>query len=81
MPKLPNKEKGAKALRFFNRHRGNKTVVVKAGKTTALLSSMPTVANKLTAVSAKIILYARDAKQVFNTTVHAGIHAVWSPTV
>ena len=60
MPKLPTKEKGAKLAKFFKRHKGKSMVDVMAIKTVVLEAAMPMVANKLTKVSPKIMLYAKS---------------------
>mmetsp|Transcript_3195 Transcript_3195/g.7012 ORF Transcript_3195/g.7012 Transcript_3195/m.7012 type:complete len:81 (+) Transcript_3195:952-1194(+) len=72
----PSREKGAKDLRFFNRHNGNKTKAV-----TTKRVGLRVVSNKLEKVSASTMEKARQAKNVLKVTDQAGIQEVPSPTL
>ena len=81
IPKLPTKEKGAKDDKFFIKHNGKRMVPVKPSVTGILDEAMPTVDNKLTKVSPRIIEYAKQAKHVLKVTAVAGTQLVDSETV
>ena len=55
IPKLPTKENGANDDKFFIKHNGKRTVPVKPSVTGILDEATPTVDNKLTKVSPRII--------------------------
>mmetsp|Transcript_4877 Transcript_4877/g.7507 ORF Transcript_4877/g.7507 Transcript_4877/m.7507 type:complete len:95 (-) Transcript_4877:570-854(-) len=80
IPMIPSKEKGAKALRFFNKHRGNKTKEVIPNKVLDRLAVIPAVVRSFWNVSAKIMLYAKMAAKVLKQTDTAGRTLDRSPT-
>mmetsp|Transcript_12455 Transcript_12455/g.29195 ORF Transcript_12455/g.29195 Transcript_12455/m.29195 type:complete len:95 (-) Transcript_12455:588-872(-) len=81
IPKLPTKENGANDDRFFIKHNGSRTALVKPSVTGTLVAAMPRVDNKLTKVSPRIIEYDKQAATVLKVTALAGNQLLDSETV
>jgi hypothetical protein len=64
-PMTPNILVGAKTLRFFSKHNGNRPTNVMRSKDTVRETSTPTAAKRDRKVSAKIMLYAKFPKAGF----------------
>lgn len=81
IPTMPTKENGAREARFFIRHRGRRTTPVTPNNDCVRVAAIPTLANRLLIVSAKIMLYDRLPNQQSIKHEKAMMEDVDFPTV